>query len=415
MKRISTHIRLLSWLFAALILASQSVQVLAINSSDEQFFGGNDIFNYDKNAVNCATSVSLSGKDNVEKALNFYMQKGFTLAQAAGIVGNYMAESGVDSRKIQGDPPKIADDTYKPVNRVGFGVAQWTFTDRQGPLVAYMTSQHLGITDLGGQLGFSWQELQTNRKGAYTAVKATSTPMDAAFAFHKYYEGSDDTIEQIRTNRGGNAEKLFTQYQSAPALASGATTAASAGTGCAAPTGNLAKTLLAYAWPTYYKDAKRSPLDEMPAWTAAWQKSKATGLYYGGTPDHPGEDCGAFVTRLIIDSGFDPRYNYGGKISAGAGYTMVQETWLRANWQRIGSGADIKVGGSEEDTKTLRQGDVAIKSALTPGVTGHTFVYVGKVPGFTSSLASASLGERAPMADTYQTATDSHFTWYRKK
>ena len=52
----------------------------------------------------------------------------------------------------------------------------------------------------------------------------------------------------------------------------------------------------------------------MPAYAAAITKAKAEGQYVG----NDGVDCGGFVTRLMIDSGFEPNYNYAGKLSDGA-------------------------------------------------------------------------------------------------
>lgn len=169
--------------------------------------------------------------------------------------------------------------------------------------------------------------------------------------------------------------------------------------------GDISQTTLAYAWPKY----RGNTVVAKPEYVAAYQKARSVGEYIGGT-SHPGIDCGGFVTRLILNSGFDPTYNYSGKIAKGAGYTAVQDKWLRANWSLLGTGGTI-------DAAEFRPGDVAIKSTLS-GQSGHTFVYVGegggkKIAGFDSVIASASLNERAPMAGT-ESITDSAFRWYRK-
>lgn len=159
--------------------------------------------------------------------------------------------------------------------------------------------------------------------------------------------------------------------------------------------GNLTQTTLAYAWPTY-KGLTVVAKDE---WQVASRKARGEGRYIGGI-QYPGIDCGGFVTTLLVDSGYEPNYNHGGKLSEGAGATPTQRAWTEANWALVGKGSDIDVG-------TLLPGDVA-------HLPGHTFVYVGKISGFESVIASASLDERAPMAGK-ENLSASNTTWYRKK
>ena len=199
-----SHRKILPFLLLAILIAATSVQ--EVSAFDRNFYSGNDIIYYNPDASGGCGSTTLNGKDAIEKALNFYMGKGLNLAQAAGIVGNFIAESGVNSAKEQGG--RIVDDSYVPKDGVGFGIAQWTFSSRQIPLENFMKDQKVGITDLGGQLGFSWQELQTTHSKALQSLLAQSDPIQAAFVFHRDFEGSADSLDQIIANRGGNAKKL---------------------------------------------------------------------------------------------------------------------------------------------------------------------------------------------------------------
>jgi len=167
--------------------------------------------------------------------------------------------------------------------------------------------------------------------------------------------------------------------------------------------GNFVQTLMAYAWPDYHAP---NYLQKEPAYDKAVQTAISAGRYVGGG-SNPGIDCGGFVTTLMIDSGYEPGYNYGSKLSAGAGGTVTQQTWLDAHWQNLGPS-----GTPGTDASRLKQGDVAVNS-------DHTYVYVGKVTGFNSVIASASFSThdtswRAPMAGS-ETTTMTGFTWYRKK
>lgn len=197
---------------AVISTTSAPLQVFA---TDRGFYSANDILFYDPDSCSVGggegTNV-LVGNDNIEKVLRYFVGKGLTLAQASGITGNFFAESGMNPAIIQGG--EIADENYTPVNGVGFGIAQWTFDSRQKPLVELSKSSNRKITDLSLQLDYTWQELNGNRAGALTNLKAETTADKAAFVFHRDFEGSADSEEQIIKNRGGGALSIYSQFKS---------------------------------------------------------------------------------------------------------------------------------------------------------------------------------------------------------
>ncbi|HVX24093.1 MAG TPA: hypothetical protein VG992_01990 [Candidatus Saccharimonadales bacterium] len=170
--------------------------------------------------------------------------------------------------------------------------------------------------------------------------------------------------------------------------------------------GNAVATAMNYAWPTFkgygYVTMKQSYKEANAAAIAA-------GEYVGGDSGYPGIDCGAFVTRVMINSGADPNYNYGAIIAKGAGGTPNQQAYMDAHpelYQRL---------GPQTGTENLKPGDIAINSE-------HTFMYVGPEsdhPDFHGPSASASLGTpadvgRAPMADGFDYGDGAGpFIWYR--
>jgi hypothetical protein len=411
--------RFLAIIFVFIMMSNEFVSVAQAQAIDESFYSSNDILFYDPR---CDTGVaqgliSLQGKDNLEKILKFLMDpsRGLTLAQAAGMIGNLMAESKLDPSIIQGGGH--ANPDYKPVSGVGFGLAQWTFPARQQPLVTYI-NEHVptkDITDIDGQVNFLWQELNGTHANALRKIKETTTPLDAAVSFHTYYEGSADSAAQVQQVRGANAQKIYDQYKDAPAIAgstavgtdgkplinSPSTVPQRTGTSCL-PTeagGTLQELAKQYAWPEYRGSGSTYAITPTDAYRDAFQRAKAAGRYIGGI-SHPGIDCGGFVTTLIVDSGFDKNYNYGSLISQGAGFTGNQERWLKANWKTL----------DPTDASDRQPGDVAISSS-------HTYVFVGpdvfpdKYP-----IASASLDERSPMRGTESVVSTPHsgFRWYRK-
>ena len=142
----------------------------------------------------------------------------------------------------------------------------------------------------------------------------------------------------------------------------------------------------------------------MPAYAEAVTRSISEGRYVGGSvAGVPGIDCGGFVTILVQNSGLEPEYN------DGKGNTDAQEAWAKSHgWQLLNSASSIAV-----DTSILQPGDVAFSS-------GHTFIYVGEIPGFDSVIASASYSTigagRAPMAGREDLMHGNGVTvrWYRK-
>ena len=206
----------------SLLLVATSTYPSAAAITDPRFFSSNNILYYDDECVEESTrgAVQLAGNDNEEKILNFFMRKGLSLAQAAGIVGNIRQESGLKPDIEQGG--KIVDENYTPKNGVGFGLVQWTFTGRQAPLVQFTKDMGVSVTDLGGQLGFIWEELNGDYLTTLNKLRSTDDPVEAAVIFHDGYERSADSPGQVRSVRGGNAKETYDKYKDAPALAGAA-------------------------------------------------------------------------------------------------------------------------------------------------------------------------------------------------
>lgn len=384
--------------------------------TDYERYMGNDILWYDPNASCGVTSgpeggtsgpCVLVGDDpdptvkTAKQIGNFLIAKGLTVDQAAGVMGNIQAESGFRPGAVEGG------------SGIGFGIVQWSF-GRRTALENAAREKGVDVADLCFQLEYLYQELtvRTADRPEYRqygtewkALQAMTSARDALVMFHHEFEISHlmngpDPTGAVNAARGGFADRWL-EVMKNEALGAGG--GSNPGASCAqVPTGNLPKTLLAYAWPEYrgeYPYTIPERREPTPGWRNVINTYPALGRYIGGT-DYPGIDCGGFVTNLVVDSGFDPNYNYRSIMAEGAGNTISQQRWLDANWVNLGKGGSF-------DVATLKQGDVAINST-------HTFIYVGDVPGFASKIASASWDLRAPMADTAQNAADPDFTWYRK-
>jgi hypothetical protein len=102
---------------------------------------------------------------------------GLTPTQAAGVVGNLGAESGL-----------LAVQERNPSRgRGGYGWAQWTGS-RRVVFEASCKAQGLALDSYEANYGFLKRELQTAYKHTIEQVKKTTTTQAAAYTFEHFYE-----------------------------------------------------------------------------------------------------------------------------------------------------------------------------------------------------------------------------------
>ncbi len=193
------------------------------------------------------------------------------------------------------------------------------------------------------------------------------------------------------------AQKLIDQYwDSSPAVplpipVTGGSASGSNGTQCGA-SNTLSSIILRYAWPTY----THAPYLVMkPDYQLAVTTAQAQGVYVGGGI-HPGIDCGGFVTLVMRNSGIDPTYN------DKKGPVIGQKEYMDSHPNKFQLLQNVK------STANLLPGDIFIARDQ-----GHTYLFVGKIPGFSEVAASASIDSwRTPMASPISTE-DFGAYWYR--
>jgi len=142
---------------------------------------------------------------NDKPAFDFFVAKGLTPFQAAGIVGNLDQESGVNPASVQfGGGP-------------GRGIAQWSVGgrwDSSSPnVLAYATQMGESHLSLNLQLEFIWLELTTVGYG-FTQLKATTNVTDATIVFMDRYEicGTCASAQRVQY-----AKNVLAAYGVAPA------------------------------------------------------------------------------------------------------------------------------------------------------------------------------------------------------
>jgi peptidoglycan hydrolase-like protein with peptidoglycan-binding domain len=138
-----------------------------------------------------------------KEAVAFFVSKGWTPQQAAGIVGNLQAESGANLRtNAVGDSGKA------------YGIAQW-HPDRQAK---FATAFGKDIRQAGfkEQLAFVQWELENSESKAAAKLKGAVTTEQAAWLFDQYYERSSGAHRQKRID---NALALAPKQTTLPTMA----------------------------------------------------------------------------------------------------------------------------------------------------------------------------------------------------
>jgi len=146
----------------------------------------------------------IKGDDNKRKAFTYLTEtKGLAPHIAAGILGNFMQESGHSLDTEAYNP----DDMGSP----SAGLAQWR-GERLSKLRSKMGEKS---STLEGQLDFMMWEFDNTEKRAYKKLQEASTTKEAALAFSKYYERphKDYAHNEKRVNYASN---VYNTYSGAP-------------------------------------------------------------------------------------------------------------------------------------------------------------------------------------------------------
>lgn len=141
-----------------------------------------------------AESIGAQIAKSLQQALNLNQ------AQAAGIVGNLMRESGLNPRVNEGGAVGL------PRGVGGYGIAQWTGS-RQTDLVRFSGGAN-AAGNLQTQLRFLVHELLGPESRALTSLRSTTTPEEAAVVFDRDYERSG--IKAL-PERKANARRVYAE------------------------------------------------------------------------------------------------------------------------------------------------------------------------------------------------------------
>jgi hypothetical protein len=132
--------------------------------------------------------------------IQFFVNKGLTPEQSAGIAGNFFAESGLQ---------------LNIVNRIGaYGLAQW-LGQRRTNLFEFAANrgESRGNISLETQLEFTWSELQSTESRAYRNLISQNTIVGATTSFVNRFERPSETEKaQSLNKRISYARKFLNEY-----------------------------------------------------------------------------------------------------------------------------------------------------------------------------------------------------------
>lgn len=187
----------------------------------------------------CSTTGGGSVGDNQKIVYDFFITKGYTPEQAAGVVANMLKESGVTPRRQFGVLNReVGSQEAESSPNKAWGLVQWLPATKIIKTARDANIPYEEIDTINFQLGFLWEQLTNtglgkayNESSAQAKILATRTVDEAAIAFARYYErftGSDDLANPEILERIEAAREIYEKLRSTTPTVGGA---ASCGSG----------------------------------------------------------------------------------------------------------------------------------------------------------------------------------------
>ncbi len=157
----------------------------------------------DPNDPGDTTSTTEQGlSSNQRAAFDYFVARGLTKRQSAGIVGNLIQESSVNPKAIEfGGGP-------------GRGIAQWSVGGRwnvshHDNVAWYAAAHSKSRWGLGIQLAFTWYELHSVGGYGLAALRKSTTIRGATIAFERGFEKCGQCDEAKRISYATQVYRAF--------------------------------------------------------------------------------------------------------------------------------------------------------------------------------------------------------------
>ena len=161
---------------------------------------------------------------NTERDIYKFLEaQGLTKAGIAGLMGNLVAESELIPQNLQNDYEKSlghTDSSYTQAvdkgtynnfvgDSAGYGLAQWTSSDRKQGLLNLAKERKTSIGDLETQLLFLMQELKQSHPEVLKVLKTTNDIREATAIVLRQFERPKDQSDSVVSKRMANGEKYL--------------------------------------------------------------------------------------------------------------------------------------------------------------------------------------------------------------
>ena len=164
-----------------------------------------------------------TGMSNSEIAYNFFIAKGYSPVAAAAICGNLHHESmGMDPTLLEIREGEGIRHSLDMEDGRGYGLAQWTYSDRQEPLRKLAKERGTSVGDLLTQLEYVDQELKQGigRKATdINFLNAFTDVISATKYFMDCYEGPRDDVANLAARIALASAYLATKGKNLPGAA----------------------------------------------------------------------------------------------------------------------------------------------------------------------------------------------------
>ena len=172
------------------------------------------------------SGIKISGNNTSEKLYNALIQSGATPAGASGVLGNIEAESGIRTNNVQNSTEKRVGNDKEYTAKVdngsytnfandsaGYGLAQWTSSDRKAGLLNLAKSKGLSIADEKVQIPYLISELNgAYNKSVMSVLRKTNSVQEASDVVLTKFERPADQSSAVKAKRAGYAQKYYDMY-----------------------------------------------------------------------------------------------------------------------------------------------------------------------------------------------------------
>lgn len=151
----------------------------------------------------------------------FLKEKGFTDCAAAGIMGNFQAESAMRSNNVEDRCP-MSDAAYTIAadngtidfiyDAYGYGLPQFTFWSLKRGLKEFCQNRGKSVGDAQAQIDYLAEVLQEKYSGTVAHLQNSATPRDAAVIFLLEFEKPADQGSAVQAYRGNLAMEFYGKY-----------------------------------------------------------------------------------------------------------------------------------------------------------------------------------------------------------